>query len=301
MKIAAFLDGRPGHEKQTLGVLKALSDHADAEVVEIRIRGRFYGAAMGLFEFIRKNKAIHFDLAIGTGSSTHLCVLGAKLIARTKAVICMSPEIFLLPFFDLCFVPHHDKIPSSFNVFKTAGPPGVNRDRGNHEAGSGLILVGGADEKSHFWDSAQISGMVRDLMKNNPGTGWTVSTSPRTPPEMEPLLSSICSDLGSDFKPFKSTARGWIESEYDRCSVVWVTADSISMVYEALSAGCRVGIIPVKWRKKDSKFQRSLDFLLSRRLVSMYPLDPETLGDTETFDEAGRCAREIMKRWPLRD
>lgn len=302
MKIAAFLDGRPGHEKQTLGILKALSERTDIDVSEIRVTGRFKGSIKAISEFLSLNKSEKFDMAIGTGSSTHLCVLAARFFAGSRAVICMSPERFLLPFFDLCLVPVHDRTPESSNVFKTAGPPGVNLNKGLHEADSGLILLGGTDEKSHVWNSAAISDMVRELIKNSPEKRWTVSTSPRTPSDMEPVLSSICSYSGTgstaEFRPFSSTPRGWLESMYDRCSTVWVTADSISMVYEALSAGCRVGIIPVEWNKKDGKFQRSMEFLLLKGLVSLYPDNPETDKEIEVFDEAGRCAMEIIRRWP---
>jgi len=305
MKIAAFLDGRPGHEKQTAGIIRALSQRIEVDVSEIRVKGRFVGSLRAILEYIRlsgdlEKKCEGFDIAIGTGSKTHICVIISKLFTNAKAVICMSPERFLLPFFDLCFVPVHDRVPEKVNVFRTAGPPGLNFDKEIHERSAGLILIGGIDEKSHFWDQSDILEKVENILKLKPHLRWTVSTSPRTPSSMDDGLNKIAADTGLEFRPFSSTPRGWLESMYDECKTVWVTADSISMVYEALSAGCRVGVIPVKW-KKTGKFQRSFDFLLSRRLVTFYPESPDIDKNIEIFDEAGRCAEEIISRWLKKD
>ncbi|WP_027358426.1 ELM1/GtrOC1 family putative glycosyltransferase [Desulforegula conservatrix] len=306
MKIAAFLDGRPGHEKQTAGIIRALSQRTEIEVFEIKVKDRLAGSYKAISEYKRQSENLEnngsgFDIVIGTGSKTHICVITAKLLSKAKAVICMSPEKFFLPFFDLCFVPVHDDLSENNNVFKTAGPPGINIDRGHHDKTAGLVLIGGIDEKSHYWDQDVILENVEKILKSGSDIKWTVSTSPRTPDSMDVGLKQITDATGSEFRPFSSTPRGWLESMYDECKTVWVTADSISMVYEALSAGCRVGVIPVLWKKKTVKFQRSFDFLISRGLVAFYPESPDIEKNMETFDEAGRCAEEIISRWLKKD
>jgi mitochondrial fission protein ELM1 len=98
-----------------------------------------------------------------------------------------------------------------------------------------------------------------------------------------------------------NTPAGWVEKEYGMNGTVWVTADSISMVYEALSAGCSVGILPVKWLQQDNKFQKSLTILHQKKMIVDFhewqsgekmPVPP-----AEPFNEAVRCAREILRRW----
>ncbi len=66
---------------------------------------------------------------------------------------------------------------------------------------------------------------------------------------------------------FADTGPGWIEERYAECLKVWVTADSMSMVYEALSAGCRVGLLPVRWKAEKNKFRRSAEYLIENGLA----------------------------------
>jgi hypothetical protein len=76
------------------------------------------------------------------------------------------------------------------------------------------------------------------------------------------------------------------------------------MVYEALTAGCRVGILPVRWRRKENKFQKSLDFLITNNYVTIYDTWLTAGHFTATgvrLDEASRCAQELLRRWwPIR-
>ena len=106
--------------------------------------------------------------------------------------------------------------------------------------------------------------------------------------------------LDTDFFRADSTPPGWIEERYHESSIAWITADSVSMVYEALSAGCKVGILPVKWKHEDNKFQRSLSILSGRKMIVYLDdwLAGHPLPKVEaSFNEARRCANEILNRW----
>ena len=98
----------------------------------------------------------------------------------------------------------------------------------------------------------------------------------------------------------EDTAGGWIEAQYARNDRVWVTADSMSMIFEALTAGCRVGILPVKWKRSNNKFQKSLNYLFENNRVIPYQSWLEGQGliaQAPPLDEASRCAKEILRRW----
>ena len=42
------------------------------------------------------------------------------------------------------------------------------------------------------------------------------------------------------------------------------------MIYEALTAGCSVGIFPMRWLRENSKFKRNENLLLEKKLVKSF-------------------------------
>ncbi len=309
MKVSLFSDGRPGHEKQSLGIVQALQRYIDVsleEVAVVRRRGLAELAAHLLYLLHLDRSSYHHidpetELIIGTGSRTHIPMLAAKRKTGAKVITCMTPGAHLRQRFDLCFIPYHDNPRSAENIVVTVGPPTVSTSSAKHDPCRRLILIGGADENSHVWDSAAVADYVMRLMMLDGSSSWTISSSPRTPADTEDLIKTVTAEAELvSFVPFSATAPGWLEQQYRINGWVWVTADSISMVYEALSAGCRVGIIPVVWKRAANKFQRSLDYLLDKDLIVLfdqYFQGSNQTGGQERLDEADRCAREIVRRW----
>lgn len=310
LSIVAFLDGRLGHEKQTKGVLKALSEMTPIDVDCKRIQRHSFKSGLrdwaayitSFILFLNKKKSDNnVDLIIGTGSHTHIPMLLLKRESGAKVVTCMTPDFFLIKKIDLCFVPQHDGQKPGTNIFFTIGPPGTAVFQDKHDSKKGLILVGGLDKKSHEWRSEAIIANIRAIIEKGRSIKWTITSSPRTPEETIVLLQNLASQNANvDFFGSADTPDGWIEKEYAKNFIVWVTADSISMIYEALTAGCSVGILPVDWKKKNSKFQRSEDYLLENKLISSYEMWLAGKNENikvEPLDEASRCAREILRRW----
>ena len=314
MQVIAFLDGRPGHEKQTRGILRELEALVNLEVIEIKVRRQTLPAMVwdlaGLL-FSQKQTAglegyQEADFLIGTGTQTHVPMLRMKRALGIPAITCMVPASYLRSRFDLCFAPLHDGIADGGNIVTTIGPPNCSRPQGEKSVSAGLILLGGVDPKSHHWRSPEIVDRIRTIVQRGAGVHWTVSSSPRTPSDMVEMMIEIASELTNvDFFRFEETEPGWIEGQYARSSVVWVTADSMSMVYEALSAGCRVGILPVAWRRADNKFKKSADYLARHGLAVPYSAwlagGEGQWREHEPLNEARRCAAEIVRRWPPKD
>ncbi len=102
------------------------------------------------------------------------------------------------------------------------------------------------------------------------------------------------------FFNYTETPRGWIEEQYDKNSEAWITADSISMVYEAITAGCSVGIFPMEWVRENGKFKRNESILLEKKLVRSFAVWEQghnfRANDLE-LNEARRCAEHILRRW----
>ena len=213
----------------------------------------------------------------------------------------MSPTSILRSRFDLCFVPIHDRIALKPNIEPTIGPPNMAENRNNHDTAKSMILVGGTDERSHRWNSDKMYRSIAELLSVSKDQQWTVSTSPRTPEDMHELLALLADEHANVwYVPYSRSEPGWIEKQYDIHKNVWVTGDSISMVYEALSAGCSVGIIPVQWKKKNNKFLYSLDYLVENQRVitlNQYLKGKPYYQPSQPLNEADRCAKEIVKRW----
>ena len=316
LSVVAYFDGRPGHEKQTRGILHALSAMTPVEVVSLKV-------SMAPSAYV-KNWAAYFfsfflpwrsegndppsNLIIGTGSHTHIPMLLAKksrscrYVQQQRLVTCMTPDVLLRNKFDLCFVPVHDEPVPENNIFLTVGPPNTLKYEGKHQDDRGLILVGGVDDKSHIWKSEEVVANIRTVINRNPALHWTMSSSPRTPENTCQSLESIAASMGNvSFYRATETPPGWIEEQYALNRNVWVTADSISMVYEALTAGCSVGVLPVEWIRSDNKFNKSLNFLANKKMIIAFDAwqqgAPMPDRKDELLNESKRCAEEILRRW----
>ncbi len=309
LSIVAFLDGRPGHEKQTRGVLQAMTGLTATDVAYRRIPALSLSVAMkhwfsyllAAFRPLKEWPQARVDLIIGTGAYTHIPMLLLQQESGGKAVTCMSPDRLLIHRMDLCLVPSHDGMAPADNVFITTGPPNPIPYSDTRDAEKGLILVGGIDRRSHRWDSDGMAEKIEALMAAHPELAWTISSSPRTPADTCRLLEAMAGDAAhAVFVRAEETPPGWIEAAYAHSDTVWVTADSISMIYEALSAGCRVGILPVAWKRKRSKFRRAERSLIEDGWVLPYGAEAsgrEIPGEGSRLREAERCAEEILRRW----
>ena len=210
LSITAYFDGRPGHEKQTQGILNGLSELTPIEVavVNISVAPAAYlkDWATYIFPFFQGVKQGEIlppaDIIIGTGSHTHIpMLLDKKRRNRSscdpvRVICCMTPDALLRNKFDLCFIPMHDTPALKENVFVTQGPPATVKFEGRHKEEKGLILVGGLDKKSHVWRSAEIVSRIQIIIDKNPSIQWTVSSSPRTPEDtcqmLQDQMYSIC-------------------------------------------------------------------------------------------------------------
>jgi mitochondrial fission protein ELM1 len=308
LKAAVFFDTRPGHIKQTLGILDSLEQLTEIQTIQIKLP--HLSAKSEILKWIKyfiypaKNCSADLegcDFIIGTGSRTHIPMLACRKKYHIPVITCMAPTAILRAKFDLCFVPQHDCIQAADNIFLTDGPPNRSRSKSLHDPNRGLILIGGKDEKSHHWNDTAIINSVSFLLQQERNLTWTISSSPRTPAETNASLENLAIKFdNAHFIKFSDTVPGWIEKEYDKNKTVWVTADSVSMLFEARSAGCRVGVLPITWKRKNNKFQRCVDDLCTKELVVSFDAWKEGKARwtfSETLNEAQRCAREILKRW----
>jgi mitochondrial fission protein ELM1 len=78
-----------------------------------------------------------------------------------------------------------------------------------------------------------------------------------------------------------------------KAEAVWVTEDSVSMLFEALTAGCRVGLIEID-RLKQDRITQAIDGLLQKQFVSS-TTNLGQLPAASAFKEAERVATYLLQ------
>ncbi|WP_461564818.1 mitochondrial fission ELM1 family protein [Thiobacillus sp.] len=285
-------DGKPGHVNQSQGLAEAL---ARITTTETHILPALPASRTALALLFRRSpgKALPApSLIVGAGHATHMTLLAARRARGGHAVVLMKPS---LPrrWFDLCILPQHDGIAADAHTLVTEGALNRIRPAPARDAQQGLLLIGG--HSPHFqWDDDAIQLQIKSILTRTPDMHWTLTTSRRTPAE---FLAELPAFSNLDVVPHIATPPDWLPAQLARCSVVWVSPDSASMVFEALSAGADVGVfdLPVNpksrvgWaiaRLADSKrITRFVTWCAHGKLhPNLYPLA-----------EADRCAEWILE------
>ncbi len=289
-------DGKPGHEKQSLGLARALERLAGAVCHDIGIQGATRAAWLAwlLGRFPAGAALPNPDLILAAGHATHVPALAARRARGGRIIVLMRPSL-PLAWFDLCLIPAHDEPRPQDNVLVTRGVLNAVETSDRHAQNRGLILIGGTS-RHYRWDNASIAAQVREVVAAQPNLAWTLTTSRRTPAD---FLASLGTITGLKIEPYTHTPSGWLEAALAQSAQVWVSPDSGSMVYEALTAGCQVGVfeltpIPGSRLARDVARLREEGFITT---LTAYRLDRRLKPPPTAFNEAERCARAILQRW----
>lgn len=286
-------DGKPGHMQQTLGLVQALARLSPCECVDIDLRGEKVGLRDVLLKRFPPGVARKRpDLVVGAGHATHLALLAARRTTGAKAVALMKPS---LParFFDLVIAPAHDGLAEGPRVINTLGV--LNPMRGGEKKPGSLLFLVGGPSKHVRWDDAVVLAQVAAVVATlAPGAPWRLTDSRRSPPA---LSAALRERYGERFQPHGDCPPGWLAERLLSTETVWVSEDSVSMVYEALTAGCRVGLLQLP-AGRDSRIARGVAHLVATGRVT--PFDAwqgtQLLAPAQVFNEAARVAPLLLQR-----
>lgn len=284
-------DGKPGHEKQSQALLEAL-----AEIRPFRLRKISSSYLVSIVNCL--HRTYHStqipDLVIGAGHKTHTYLLLTRFLLGSRSVVLMRPSL-PASWFDMAFIPEHDRSRSFGNVVRTKGVLTAVNARDKDE-GTGLILVGG--ESRHFhWDSESVADIISRIVSSNPGIHWQICNSRRTPRDFSGFLPPV---VRSEYRDWKKESDDFLVNAMSSASQIWVTSDSVSMLYESLTSGARVGVIYLQPVKARSKLVRSVNSLIDQQSVqsSTVALSLNPLSEVSAFEpESKRCARLIAARF----
>jgi mitochondrial fission protein ELM1 len=288
-----FVDGKPGHDNQTRGLVRALHDQAqvDAHTLSVATH-RHYLFHWILGRFPRDRALPDPDLLLGAGHASHIPMLRARQRRGGRIITLMRPSL-PLSWFDLCVLPEHDqRRRNPPNTLITRGVLNTIRPSRRRSEQSGLFLIGGPSD--HYdWDSQRILNNIEKVLDSHPGIDWTLTNSRRTPAGFIEMLSPLRQRIR--IIPHQDTDRDWVPKQLEIAGRVWVSADSVSMIYEALTAGGRVGVLPLSENAGD-RVALGIQRLIDERRLAL-PGQTSHAPDPQPFNEAERVARWIIERW----
>ena len=294
-----FVDGLAGHENQSSGLIQSLARVRTLDTHRLTVANHCRVSQALNWLFARCPQASELpdpDLIIGAGHATHFPMMSARRARGGRTIVLMKPSL-PLGLFDLCVVPEHDQPIRRDNLLVTRGV--LNRLRpGEHKDSSrGLILLGGPS-KHHAWSDVQLLEQLEAITADEKFESWLIATSRRTPAEtitrLRRLESASLSVVSVD-----SVDAEWLPGELSRCATAWVSEDSVSMLYEALSAGAATGLIEVP-SKAPSRVQRGIEGLIAEGWITTFAQwrkDGVLKSAPQQFNESERVARAIVEKW----
>jgi uncharacterized protein len=298
--IRILSDGKPGHENQSRGLAEALRRRTGATVECLRL-----DASKSLWSRIREARGLAAGAAkpqviIAAGHATHVPLLVAARVFGARSVVIMKPSLPLW-LFDLCLVPRHDvkhDRTSDPRMVITQGALNRISEDGPVKTATGLILVGGPS-KHHEWAGERLLTAIEDVVCRRTELQWTLTDSRRTPIGFIDEIQTLKLP-GLTIVPHAQTTAGWLPERLLAAQEAWVTEDSISMIYESITAGARTGLLPVPVKDSMGRIAKAVDTAVSAGYAVRYSEWSETNvmpAAGASLHESARCANEVLTRF----
>lgn len=248
-----------GHLNQSIAFAKHLD--AEYEIIPVHFRYKAYKLLSYVLDqckiytsklfTLSTIQSKNFDLIVCAGSSTYYAAKTLSKKLKLQSVTMMLPQSYRYDF-DVIFAQSHDHPPKQANIitlpanFSYVEPKGLFNPK---QKSIGLIIGG---NNSHFSMSKErIKSQLDFIFKEFQGYEIAVTTSPRTPKEIEELIESYPCAYSVIFSKNKSNP---IADFLHHCEVVFITIDSTSMISEAISYGSScIEILPLN-ENKNNKF-----------------------------------------------
>ena len=286
-KVLILTDGKAGHENQSRAFASALG--LDFDVAEVHFRGRFAKAASSLLDRLGvvsprlldmggadKPALPQYRAVIGTGSGTFYAAKALAERLGAKCGVVLYPRGYRLSGFDCILAPSFDGPAKLANVVEIpanlVANDAVFYERGVEsfrERYSGAtdnlvgVIVGGPNKCSSM-TAGWMKGRLDEIFAANKGAQLCVTTSRRTPPDVEALVDSYpwtykliySRDRFNPIPAFVRLARR-----------LYVTAESTGMLSEACTFGTAEVVALDNLKPGPHKFRRFVENLTAEGYV----------------------------------
>jgi uncharacterized protein len=194
--------------------------------------------------------------------------------------------------FDLCIAPAHEGARTSARVIATRGmlpPPGIPRPK---VAGTGLMVIGGP-ALQYRWSDDELIAQISEILSRHPDSRWYLTTTLQTPAETERRLQELAGQNVFCI-PHHEADPKWLFGRIQDAEQVWLTEDSLSVIYQALTAGAAIGLLSMP-RRKPNREVAALEGLVV--FFPAWQAGTALHAPQPPFNESARCASEIFQRW----
>lgn len=278
-KALILTDGKAGHENQSKALAVALG--FDYVLVGVQFKSKFAKALSYLSDFFSIRSKAFFrlsenvlslsgiDVVIGTGSGTFYAVkVVSKIIAKPSAVV-LYPRGYRTASFSCVLAPVFDRPKKAPNVIEIPANLVVN-DESFYKAGvenfllrhtskkdSVAVVVGGPNKCSQM-SAEWMRRMLEKVFEENKGKEFWVTTSRRTPDDVERVVESFPFDYKliysrEKFNPIPAFVR--------LAKKMYVTAESTGMLSESCTFGSAEVEVLDNLIAGNHKFRRFVDML----------------------------------------
>lgn len=293
--IRVISEGRPGHENQSVGLALALARRtgAEVEVVQIPTTWNLLTRRRVALE-VRKGIP---QLIIGAGHKVHLPMWFAARKFGARSVVIMEPT-WPKRWFDLCIEPQHDAdgpLPNGRTIY-TIGALNRLPETPPIKQSNGVILIGGPS-KSHGWNAVLTAEAIAAVIRARPELKWIMTDSRRTPGGF--LDQFRARQLPVEITPHQKTPPDWVPAQLMAATEAWATEDSVSMIFEAVTAAARTGILPVPVKEPHADPVRAVLKLVKEGYATTYAQwasNGRRLPVPQPLHETGRCADLVLQR-----
>lgn len=298
IQIWCWMDGKPGHENQSLGLLQSLEDRMDCVIHRWKPPLAWFKRLTWKRRWLEEAATLPApSLILGAGHATHFWIRLSRKRFGGQSIVLMRPTLSSR-YDDLLIVPEHDLPRKQDRMLVTRGVLNRIRPGGSHDSGCGLILAGGPC-RHVVWSDQVVQKQIESLITSQPQVRWMVTNSRRSPDSMLPFFQNLNQLANVDFVSARDTPPGWVASQLAACAQAWVTADSVSMVYEAITSGAATGLIELEWAAR-SKLKMGLKTLVQDGLltpVSQWHASTGLPNQPQILFEADRVADWIVRNF----
>jgi len=201
--------------------------------------------------------------------------------------------------FDLCILPQHDTDGVSYSprIITTLGALNRLPETPPVKQVKGVVLIGGPS-KAHGWSAENTTAAIMAVVGARSDLAWTIADSRRTPAAFLDQLRSQLSKV--EIIPHQQTKPDWLPTQLMSAQEVWSTEDSVSMIFEAVTAGARTGILPAPITKPAADPVRAVQKLVREGYATHYETwtrNGQQLPAPKPLHETGRCAELVLARF----